>query len=271
MGMVIFWLVMMGLLVKREFLFPSLAAPRGERQELLFRLPFRQQWMGIYYQDKKIGYSHTSINPYQSQELTGFIIRNQTRFLISLLEEVSEILLEGFTIVDNDYGIRIFNVEVKSDLGQIRFRGKVTDDKLFLEIEAGGEKREKVVPLKEDLLLSNTIMPYLVIPQLIPGRTYTVNLIDPLTLTSGPARVKVEESALGGRRGKVYLVKLDYQGLATTSWISEDGEILKEETPLGWMMKRETRKEATVLKGEALKLDEMIPVPFLEMLKRQEG
>ncbi len=169
--------------------------------------------------------------------------------------------------MDNDYRIRLFNIDLKSDFGGIRLRGKVTDDKLFLEIEAGGVKREKVVPLREDLLLSNTIMPYLVLPELIPGQTYTVSLVDPLTLTSGQAKIKVEETKFGSRRGRVYVVKLDYQGLSTTSWISEDGEILKEESPLGWMMKREAREEATALKGEGLKLDEMMPAPFLEMLK----
>ena len=271
LSIVIFWLVMMGSLMKREFFLPSLAAPLGERRELLLRLPFRQQWMGIYYQDRKIGYSHTSINAHKTQELSGFIIRNKTLFLLSLLEETREILLEAFTVVDNEYRIRLFNIEVKSHLGEILLRGKVSDNKLFLEIEAGGVKREEVVLLREDLLLSNTIMPYLVLPQLIPGKTYTVNLIDPLTLTSGQAKIKVEETALSRRRGRVYVVKLDYQGLCTTSWISEDGEILKEESPLGWMMKRESKEEAMAMEGEGLKLDEMIPVPLLEILKEQEN
>lgn len=84
-------------------------------------------------------------------------------------------------------------------------------------------------------------------PSLYPGRRFTVSLIDPLTLSLGNAEVIVGESQdymfRNGLR-KVLPVEVKYRGISSRALVSEEGEIFREETPLGWVMVKEDRHEA---------------------------
>jgi hypothetical protein len=68
-SIVVFWLVMVGLLVQRTV--PSLGSrpttPRVEAKLLSQAvqpiLQPQEKWMGIYHQDRKIGYLHRRLHP----------------------------------------------------------------------------------------------------------------------------------------------------------------------------------------------------------------
>jgi hypothetical protein len=80
-----------------------------------------------------------------------------------------------------------------------------------------------------------------------PGANYQWTIFDPATLRNAPVDVKV------GRREVVRLtegivpafrVDMTFQGLQTTSWVTDTGDVVKEESPLGLVTVRETAERA---------------------------
>ena len=83
---------------------------------------------------------------------------------------------------------------------------------------------------------------------LVAGTRHTLTIFDPATLRNVPVALEV------GRREVVrvadssvvpaFRVGIEYQGLRTTSWITDTGDVVKEESPLGLMSVRESPERA---------------------------
>ena len=243
-----FWLIMMGLLISRELVEPSsfIQGP-GKRPSFLTKLPFRQEWMGIYYQNKKVGFSYTAVSPAVLKGEEGYNITNKTNLSLAMLGEEYNLKLEGFSFVDNLYRLKNFEMRVKCGEHHLELKGEASRDKLLLLVNSAGAVFRKEIDIKGEALLANTLTPFYVLPSLSPGRRFSVNLIDPLTLTLGKAEIVVGETEnylFHREMREVLPVEVRYQGMSSRALITEEGEILREETPLGWVMVKEDRTEA---------------------------
>jgi len=241
---------MMGLLLYKEIIQPQsfIFAPGiGQGPKGFLKLPFRQEWMGIYYQDKKVGFSYTTISPQILNDEEGYNITNRTKLFLAMAGEEYNLNLEGFSFVDSLYRLKRFEMRVASGDYRIDIKGECQRNKLLVSIKSAGNIFRKEIDIKEEVLLANTLTPFYVLPSLYPGRRFTVDLIDPLTLSLGKAEVTVgekQEYLFKGEMREVMPVEVRYRGISSHALITEGGEILREETPLGWVMVKEDRQEA---------------------------
>src|SRR5437764_281051 len=69
-----------------------------------------------------------------------------------------------------------------------------------------------------------------------PGNKLQLTIFDPATLKNAPLMVEVgrrEAIRSSGVTVPAFRVEMEYAGLHTTSWITDTGEVLREESPLG--------------------------------------
>ena len=52
---------------------------------------------------------------------------------------------------------------------------------------------------------------------------------------------------VGGTRIPAFRVDLEFAGLETTSWVTDTGEVVREESPLGLLTVREPADRATIM------------------------
>jgi hypothetical protein len=74
------------------------------------------------------------------------------------------------------------------------------------------------------------------------GQTYRLHLFDPITLTEGEIEISVLEREIvqwGNREEDALRLRSTFAGLTTMAWVNEAGEVLKEETALGWTLIKE--------------------------------
>src|SRR5687767_6359707 len=83
--------------------------------------------------------------------------------------------------------------------------------------------------------------------RLVPGSEHLWTILDPATLSNAPVILKVGERSVV-RTGKsvvpAFRIDMDFQGLRTTSWVTDTGDVVREESPLGLMTVRETAARA---------------------------
>ena len=85
---------------------------------------------------------------------------------------------------------------------------------------------------------------------LADGATHRLMVFDPATLTNAPVVVKVgrrEVVVTGGRPTPAFRAELSFAGITTTSWVTDTGEVIREESPLGLLSVREPQEQATQL------------------------
>ncbi len=63
-----------------------------------------------------------------------------------------------------------------------------------------------------------------------------------MTLTEGEATIEVKDPEIvrwGGHEEEAFRLQTTFAGLTTTAWVNDTGEVLQEETPLGWTLQKE--------------------------------
>jgi len=250
-GTLLLWFIMMFLLVDRE-IYPMTSKQNviSYRYFLPKELLLREHWMGIYFNDKKVGYSNTTVSAYEEKGFSGYEISNETEMFVFLLGEHQKIFFKGSAMVDTNYNLRNFEFDLKTGSEIIKVIGKlIKKDIVDLKIITGGGIIEKEVQVPRDVFIANILTPLEFLGKLSVGKTFLIDVLEPFTLTVEKVRLFVKEKVdfIDQQKPvKAYLVEIDYKGLKLKSWVSEEGEILKEETSLGWTIVKEPMEKAIV-------------------------
>src|SRR2546428_34289 len=83
-----------------------------------------------------------------------------------------------------------------------------------------------------------------------PGQHRERAVFDPATLRNASMSLDVQAREIvraAGRPVPAFKVHMQFGGLVTTSWITDVGEVVREESPMGLIVVKETRDRATAL------------------------
>ncbi len=241
LSILIFWLVMLALLIDRTYLGPSTVIAT----DVITREGLRtgDEWSGIYQQGRKIGYAHSSI----LREADTYHLMEESELDLLVLGSVQRVKTVINSYTTTNFLLKYFNFTMLSGMTSIEIKGAVVGDHILLDVTSGGQTRKEQIELKQAPYLSPNIKPALVLLGLEPGRKYRFPLFNPATMNIEEAVVTVESSEnikVGDRELTVFKLKEGFQGLEAYSWITADGDTIKEESPLGYMLLKESMSEA---------------------------
>ena len=246
-GIVLTWLVLMGVLVERTLWQPQalkitpLLAKEGMKSG--------EAWWGIYFKDEKIGYAVTA------QERQGEIISVREKGFLKMsvlgVPQNIEQTLEYQT--NQNLILESFAFSVKSGLLKFQLGGRLEEGtsgvgkKLRIKIHSGGKEREQEISLPEaPYILSQTKL-YFLAQGLEKGKRYRIPAFDPATLSNAEVIAEVEgieRLHVGGEERELYRVREDFRGIMVRAWMDPEGEIWKEESPTGLVLLRESKNVA---------------------------
>ncbi|MBU4305758.1 MAG: transglutaminase-like domain-containing protein [Candidatus Omnitrophica bacterium] len=257
---ILFWLVMMGALINREVVSVRKASayqPFLSRNRLL-----SDDWMGIYFNNAPIGFVHSSVEPVMiGKGLSGYRISNRTWMNFLLMQRRNKVWFNAEAIVDEDYQLQNFSFELNSGLHTLKVKGKMKGkQQLLLEIESPGRTTQKQITLPQDkgIVIANIISPFSSFGALKEGERYSIKVFNPFTLDLEPLDIAVgpkETMEFEGQPVEVFVVKSVYRGLEQKAWVNERGEILKQETGMGWVLIREEAGKVSRMYHNAEKTD----------------
>jgi hypothetical protein len=109
-------------------------------------------------------------------------------------------------------------------------------------MHSGGVERSESRALEAAPTLTLNIFRSLAARGLASGRSFRIPVLDPLTLRQDEAVIEVQEKEtihVLGREEVAFRVLQRFAGVSSTAWLSAEGELLKEETALGWILMKE--------------------------------
>ncbi len=240
-SIILFWFVMLGLLIERTYFRTSTVSALDAVTEEGIKAA--DEWFGIYQQGKKIGYAHTRTVP----EADTYHLFEESEMDILALGSVQRVKTVINSYTTKNFLLKYFDFMMQSDAVTMKIKGAVLGKKLVLDIETGGQKRSEQIRLKSLPYLSPNIKPAVLLMGLDEGKQYRFPLFNPATMSSEEATVTVESRErikVGDQEKTIYKLKESFQGMETTTWISQDGDTLKEESALGYILRRESMAEA---------------------------
>ena len=247
---------MTGLLIYREYAEKWFLPPAPTYENLIVQenLPSFGR-MGIFSGEKRIGFSETLLEemPDKSYRLTSDL-EVTTAFLLQ------EAFIKSHMVLGFSQAKRLQNL--KLNLGgslKLDVTGEVSDGILRLAIRVGNQTLRQEYPFKADDLLVTSFEPFGPggrVQRLRVGSRWTVQMLNPKSLDMDTVELKVvgkEEVSIEGKETPAYLVRMKMPGLAKElhSWVSPSGEVLKQETPFGFTLVRESvPQEAMSTRGD---------------------
>jgi hypothetical protein len=241
-GTIAFWLVMIGLLIRREYL-ASCLTPHAEidpalRLEPAEAMEAEEAWMGIYFQGGKVGWLHYTLGP----EEAGYFVREESLTHLKVMDTPQTIRVETTCRTDRAFTLTSFDFRMRSDVVSMEVVGKVDGRTVTLKIDSAGKTREKVLRLGRPPYLFLNLRPYLASEGLQVGKSLRVPVVLPSTLSQADAVLTVEgeeEIRLDGGYRQALRIEVSYAGMEATAWYDRQGRVLKEVTPMGLTVIRE--------------------------------
>jgi transglutaminase-like putative cysteine protease len=238
---VVGWLLQMGVLARRAFSATPLALGAD-----LASYGSSAQWRGIYYRNEKIGFSVGQTTPLAD----GYEIRDDARLQMTLVGAETAVRMTSRALVDRAFGLRSFSFRLDPGSGPTEVEGRLDGRRLELVIRnAAGERRE-TRELPEAPALSLNLPRALAARGLEPGQTHVVSVFDPATLRNTQMTLSVQAREVvraAGRQVPAFRVEARLAGVTMRTWITDVGEVVREESPMGLLVARETPEQARAL------------------------
>lgn len=260
------WVVTIGVLIQRSYLQASAANLATD----LARYGKSASWRGVYYRGEKIGFTVSQT----TRTDDGFTLEEDGRLQMTLFGAASAATIHTRAEVDHEFALRSFEFSLDPGTGAVRVNGTVQEPapgahRLVLAITSGGTTRTETRDLAEAPVINLNLSRLLAGGKLVPGTRHQFTVLDPATLSNAPVVVDVGRRAIvraGDTSLPAFRVDVSFQGLRTTSWVTDTGEVVREESPLGMMTVRETPERAQGLavssrvQSDLLKASAIVPV-----------
>jgi len=204
---------------------------------------------GIYSDGEKVGYSRISIK--ESDGLT--LVRESTELNIKLLDKTQRVKTEAEYILSG-YALASFKFTMSSDAGDLSAVGIADKGELRIKIKSLSGVTDITLPTEEEFTIFALLPRWLADRPMSVGGEYTVPLFDPAAALMGieagdlvsthkvAARETVEIPALGSV--DTYRVESSFLGSRYTSWITPEGEVIKQTLPPGLTAFKEAGEDA---------------------------
>ena len=247
----LFWCAMTGLLIKRQSGAPAPLLTLSGTEKITEHI---EEWWGVFYRGEKIGYASQTITP----KAKGYTLRDQSVLHLNLLGTVQPATTRLDMEANEDWILERFAFELNSK--EIRFgaRGSVRDNQLALEVDSGGHKSAHEITLTQAPYLLAALKPYVVTQQLETGKKFFFSTFDPSTLSEQVTTVVIEgreQIRVGERTEPAIRLRQSYRGISVVSWVDGQGRTLKEESPAGLAIVRQSLQEAKNLPARGMSMD----------------
>ena len=138
--------------------------------------------------------------------------------------------------VDRAFVLQSFDFLLDPGTGPTTVRGVVEGRRLTLSVTTAGGTTTEVRELSEPPVLSISLGRRLAGAGLVAGARHQWALFDPATLRNAPVVLDVgprEVVSVSGVGMPAFRVDMEFAGLHTRSWVTDTGEVVKEESPMG--------------------------------------
>ncbi|MBM3289026.1 MAG: transglutaminase domain-containing protein, partial [Candidatus Hydrogenedentes bacterium] len=248
-----FWLAMMALLVRRELLLPYFAAGHGG---LVIPAEPTDVWLGLLLNDAAhtpIGYINIRNEAATRDAETGVQMQFLGRMRLDLGSFKGELAMNGDAWATPKDGLRAFSFSMRSGEHSTRIAATIEQGRVRGAIDTGGEKTPIDLAVGDAAMLTSAPgLGAFTMPSLEVGDEVFVESFDPLTMSSGKARVRciAEESIESmGRAVPAKVVVTDLSGIKTKAWVDSRGNVMRAETPIGFVLERMDAADALKLPG----------------------
>ena len=202
-----------------------------------------QYWMGIYSGNKRVGYSYNSIKTIGG--ITEII--ELTKLKIDLLGKEDDVETKASYQLEG-YKILSFNYVMESGSMNLKAHGERQGDTLKITMDTISGITERSISLEKEPIVASLLPKLLIKNGFAIGDSYEISLFEPLSLLMGMDHpisthgIDAEELVdIPSGKFNTHKIYSNFMGSQSTSWMTAEGEIVKQEFPPGLVAIKESK------------------------------
>jgi len=199
----------------------------------------RETWSRLLINNTPAGYSHTTLSVNDDTPVNQLEISNRLHLRFRLGGEERRILSQTDIALNRDLRLVRFSTSVSTGPLGVSARGHQRPDGLFeVTLDAGGVQSVRTIAIPPDTLLYSPSQE-LALRNLRPGTRLTLKTLNPLTLQATVIMLEAvarETITINNETLSVTRLVTSWQGISLQSWVNDDGLVVRQETPLGWII-----------------------------------
>ena len=239
---VLIWVVMVGLLVKKVH-FSRKTAQAGPAAVKAETALHEREWKEIYLKERKVGYAVSLITSFDQ----GYYLQEELFLRLRLMGLGRSLYTVTQAQVDRGFLLRSFRMMTTSGVVRFAVSGKVEGKVLVVTNESAGTRQVQRIPLESVPVLSAGLPHWFKAHPLVVGERYRIPLFDPSTLSQRDMVINVsarETITVNRVAYEAYRLEGELWGKRLTFWIDEKGRTLREEGFMGFTMVRSSAARA---------------------------
>ncbi len=223
----------------------------------------REDWAGIYFQGKKLGFSHSKLEVTENELIVSS--RIFFRLQVGGVNQVTSFSQES--ILNKELHLKSFSLLQEIMGHRQKVEGHVEKGKLFYEVTTLGYGKKYSKPFLPGYSLSSTSFMNILQKGLEVGKRGKFNLfVEPFQIIK-PLEyniLRTEKMKVNGKTETVYIINQKYVGTQSNLWVTRDGTIMRELAQNGMETLRESAEEAQKLGGESVSVSSFITLSLVK-------
>ena len=267
---IILWILLFGALLKRDYFIKSIDI----REEQVINRSREESFAGIYFQNERIGYVKNRLTVSGSD---GYILYQDAFLYLNILNESHPVDMRIKAKLSPDMLLRDFNFHFSSPFYKMAAEGTVVGQKINFSLTTGKETISDSIQLQNPPYLSTNNRFYLLKQGLQPGDKLKVPYFDPISLSGKDTVMEYKGRQKILIKNRVYNLHHfveTFSGVRMNSWLDDEGKVIKEESPAGFLFITEPEFKATDIKMMGKEILSSVSIPLrggsLELSGRNE-
>ncbi len=266
-AVLVVWLILFGFLLKRDYFIDTLS----QRQAEVVQQHAQESFMGVYFNAQRIGYVK---NVFRQEAGGGIALGQEAYLLLNIMNERYPIRMQAKARLTAGYLLEGFDVHLESPFYRMDAKGEVTGSTVRFVIDSGKERIVDSVELHSPPFFSTNRRAYLLSAGLSEGDKIRVPYFDPIALAGQESVVQYkgrDKQMIEGRVFNLHRYVESYEGIRVSSWLNDEGLVVKEESPAGFVLISEPKFRAMQISSDGGELLSAVAVPLQGMMPELAG
>jgi transglutaminase-like putative cysteine protease len=206
-----------------------------------------ESWLGLYRQGNKIGYAYSSLTDTILNKVPAKKSESNSVMNVGMLGQAMSIKMASTSWIDKQGRPIMMKFDVESGGRHQKIDALFTTKDIDLNIDNSGAKSTKVIPLPKDASVVDDAVNALMEHGYKTGSQAFYYVLDPMTASLVKNRITVQgktQITIHGKSVQAEKIEMVDPGTTMYAYISDKGDLLRVDGPMGIEMLPVTKKEA---------------------------
>lgn len=255
---IIIWIALFAALLQRDYFVKKINL---HEKQLLTRSK-EESYLGVYFKGERIGFVQ---NRYSPRENGSVRLLQTSHLLLNILGQSHPVDMSLEADLSTDFLLQSFSFSLSSTFYRMNAKGTIHGNSVNFTLSTGKEDITDSITLKAPPILPVNQRGYLLKQDLQPGEKIRIPFFDPVTLSGKETTMEYrgkEKVLIHNRVLSLHRFIESYAGVRINSWLDDQGKVIKEESPAGFIFLAEPEFKARNITGRGEEILGAVAVPF---------